>query len=531
MFEENNEIKKKTKLPLLIIVLTLILVLSVGGVYAYFSARATNSGSQITGRTLDIGGTTLTIAASRVTMNPTTTPVSDNLVPAVFGVSPTAITTTEVNRALTKQCSLGGYTGCHVWKITASSSTTIASANIKLNLSLVNVQNKNQWSYVVYRGTDSASSTILHKGSIIAVFPNTNTTIDIHSSAGLTANTPAIYYVMVYLNNTDSVQNDGETTNTTDETGTYNGSVVLEAMGGEVKVEFYKEPTNAAFFDVANNVTYTVTNQSACESYLANASECMPNDTECISAPVTLCSGGEVYGYTLGDVIADGIPSSDYVAAGLSDVNITTSITKYHGIATYTVSNQSSCINYLRYRYGYNPAVTYCNGGSVEGNTLGDLLSGRENIIPSSDYATAGLSNVSVSFAPTEVVIPDEIDGHPVTAIGSKAFYHKELTSVTIPDSVTTIGASAFYSNQLTLVEIPNSVTTIGASAFRFNQLLSINIPNSVTAIDDNAFDYNNLTSITIENENTTIGNCAFGDNPPLGAPFLSNYQCARTET
>ena len=266
MFEENYE-KKKSKLPILILVLTLVLALSVGGAYAYFSARATNSGSTITGRTLDIGGTTLTIAASRVTMNPTETPVSDNLVPAVYGASPTEITTTEVNRALSKQCSLGGYTGCHVWKITASTTQNVASANIRLNLNVAEVTDKQEWSYVVYTGTDSSSETVLNKGLINIDFGDTIATIDIHNGAALTAGTPAVYYVMVYLNNTNSVQNDGVTNGTTNETGTYNGSVILEAMGGEVKVSFL--PTAAEYITdlytnatkstaTVNNITYNL---------------------------------------------------------------------------------------------------------------------------------------------------------------------------------------------------------------------------------------------------------------------------------
>ena len=261
------EEKKKSKLPIVIAIFAVIFVVVIGGSYAYFSARATNSGTQITGQTLNIGGSTLTIAASRVTMNPTTTPVSDNLVPAVFGASPTEVTTTEVNRALTKQCSLGGYTGCHVWKITASTTQTVASANIRLNLNVANVTDKQEWSYVVYTGTDSSSTTILHKGLINSDFGDTTTTIDIHNGAALSANTPAIYYVMVYLNNTNSVQNDGVTVNTTNETGAYNGSVILEAMGGEVKVNFL--PTAAEYITnlytnaqksttTVNNITYNL---------------------------------------------------------------------------------------------------------------------------------------------------------------------------------------------------------------------------------------------------------------------------------
>ena len=259
--EENYE-KRKSKLPLLIGILSLILVLSVGGVYAYFSARATNSGQNITGRTLDINGSTLTIAATRLNLNPSPAPVSDNLLPAKFGVDPTEMTTTQVNKALSKQCVVGGYTGCHVWKITASATQDIPTANIRLNLNVNTVTDKDQWSYVVYTGTDSSAGAVLNKGLINTDFGNTTNTIDIHNGASLSTGTPAVYYVMVYLNNTNSVQNDGVNDNTTNETGSYNGSVILEAMGGEVKVNFLDDAVEyiTNLYNNAEKSTATVNN-------------------------------------------------------------------------------------------------------------------------------------------------------------------------------------------------------------------------------------------------------------------------------
>ena len=44
-----------------------------------------------------------------------------------------------------------------------------------------------------------------------------------------------------------------------------------------------------------------------------------------------------------------------------------------------------------------------------------------------------------------EIVIPSEIDGTEITAIGNRVFYDcTSLASITIPDSVTSIGYGAF---------------------------------------------------------------------------------------
>ena len=112
------------------------------------------------------------------------------------------------------------------------------------------------------------------------------------------------------------------------------------------------------------------------------------------------------------------------------------------------------------------------------------------------DYAEV----VGYSGDATEVVIPAEVNGLPVTTIGDYAFGAcYSLTSITIPNSVTTIGNSAFLGcYSLTSITIPNSVTTIGEDAFWCcKSLTSITIPNSVISIGDRAFvDCDNLTDV-----------------------------------
>ncbi|HEY0965500.1 MAG TPA: leucine-rich repeat protein [Candidatus Saccharimonadales bacterium] len=115
-----------------------------------------------------------------------------------------------------------------------------------------------------------------------------------------------------------------------------------------------------------------------------------------------------------------------------------------------------------------------------------------------------------------DVEIPESIGGTVVTTIGYgnyPAFLGKDLTSVTIPDSVTSIGNAAFSYNKLTSVIIPDSVTDIGVQAFSDNQLTSVTIPNSVTNIGDYVFMNNKLTSVTISSSTTSIGAYAFSNN------------------
>lgn len=154
--------------------------------------------------------------------------------------------------------------------------------------------------------------------------------------------------------------------------------------------------------------------------------------------------------------------------------------------------------------FTFDPAdtVTGCNGGCPGGTDI---------IIPSDNNGTPVTAVGSFAFSElglTSVMIPES-----VMEVGYRAFWRNLLSSVSIPNKVTTIDRWAFASNQLTSVSIPHNVTNIGAYAFNDNQLVSVIISDSLTTIEAGVFSANKLTSVNIPNSVTTIGNSAFKYN------------------
>lgn len=130
------------------------------------------------------------------------------------------------------------------------------------------------------------------------------------------------------------------------------------------------------------------------------------------------------------------------------------------------------------------------------------------------DDATEGLIITGYSGTDTDVVIPAEIAGAPVTAIGTAVFSDfTALESVELPDTVKTIGHRAFQNcKELDTVTIPSSVTSIGINSFNgCASLKSISIPESVTSISDYTFaSCSLLASVKMGSKVESIGDCAF---------------------
>jgi len=127
-----------------------------------------------------------------------------------------------------------------------------------------------------------------------------------------------------------------------------------------------------------------------------------------------------------------------------------------------------------------------------------------------------GITITKYTGTTKNVIIPATIKDIKVTEIGEKAFReNKNITSVTIPDSVTSIAdgelrpegwswaiVGAFSScTSLIRVTVGNGVKRIGAHAFiSCKSLTSVTIPDSVTDIGIFAFsDCTSLTSVTFQ--------------------------------
>ena len=88
----------------------------------------------------------------------------------------------------------------------------------------------------------------------------------------------------------------------------------------------------------------------------------------------------------------------------------------------------------------------------------------------------------------TDVVIPEEVDGIVVEAIGN-AFAGTNITSITMPDSVTAVYYDAFYGcSELKRVELSQRMTRLVDCFIGCESLEYIRIPASITDIEDGIF-------------------------------------------
>ena len=252
-----NEKKGQNTVYLVIGMATLVVAI-IGATFAYFSASASAKGDAITGGTNDVGAS-LSLTVDRVLFGATKVDGAEykNLVPAQL-----TLTTDGIKKVVDNKCEASGYTGCHLYKITASSNQDLDAADLLLqSFKTESVVDSSAWKFVVFTADEVTGDTTTYTvkslvtGDTAQDFKDSDATktatdtpngYNIHKNAegkadGMTKDTTYTYYLLIYLADNDKVQNPSEedTENASySATGTYSGSVVLNVAGGKVVANF-----------------------------------------------------------------------------------------------------------------------------------------------------------------------------------------------------------------------------------------------------------------------------------------------------
>ncbi len=106
-------------------------------------------------------------------------------------------------------------------------------------------------------------------------------------------------------------------------------------------------------------------------------------------------------------------------------------------------------------------------------------------------YRGGAMITKYVGFDDKKIVIPKEIDGKHVYALGEGVFRNiKSLTEIIIPHGVTSIGNFCFLEcSSLQKIKLPETLKVIGDRTFCGTQIRTLRIPDSVYYIGSSAFE------------------------------------------
>lgn len=137
----------------------------------------------------------------------------------------------------------------------------------------------------------------------------------------------------------------------------------------------------------------------------------------------------------------------------------------------------------------------------------------------------SGVEIVVYTGSERHLVIPNEMDGLPVVAIGRSVFFRKELESVTLPKGLKEIGEHAFSDNALEHIVFPESLTQVGDWAFAWNKITSVDLPKNMKEIPNALFWENKITHIDIPHGVEVIGSSVFIRNELVSVTLPSTLK------
>ncbi len=244
-------------------------------------------------------------------------------------------------------------------------------------------------------------------------------------------------------------------------------------------------------------------------------------------AQTNIYKNGELYDFLVPGVRVGGSGSNTVQNVWIDyefDVNAETAVYEFECVDVCgNVSKKSS--------YTVTPELT--NNGAAETDAPNTQAAVEWNKT-SLDYLSYTVSGNSIRITDCDpsaenIVIPDTIDGLPVTVIDWYAFEHcYNLKSVTIPDTVTHISRFAFaHCIALETVNLPTSLYAIEQYAFYdCPKLKGLKLPEHLAVIEERAFcGCDSITEVNIPATCTAVGDYAFMDCDALDMITVSGSE------
>ena len=128
----------------------------------------------------------------------------------------------------------------------------------------------------------------------------------------------------------------------------------------------------------------------------------------------------------------------------------------------------------------------------------------------------------------TEIYVPSEYKGLPVTEVSANFAHEDSLRVIYLPETVTKIGKSAFSScDELTRIDLPSGLKTIEERAFSYcRKLNSVEIPDGVTVLPSKVFYECDDLTVTLPDSVAEIAPDAFQSTSPVFVVSRLSYAC-----
>lgn len=142
-------------------------------------------------------------------------------------------------------------------------------------------------------------------------------------------------------------------------------------------------------------------------------------------------------------------------------------------------------------------------------------------------YVGKGVRITSYHGKPNAIIIPEEIEGYPVIAIGKSAFTKMPITDIVLPKTIRAIYDEAFSSCRfLKHIDLPQQLVYLGEHCFSGCGLETISIPHLVEHLPPYAFaNCSKLAFVTLNEGVKTVGDTAFLNCPISNIRFPESIE------